>query len=213
MMYPSYIIDNFFDNPDTIVKLANNISFPHKGDQSPGERTDTLHETHNDFFQWSALRMLSAVFPGEKFNFIAKSRFQKISKNLSEVDFIHQDKDTKLTAVVYLNKNGSSGTSLFKPKTFVTLSLKDSTKYDYFKYPEKYKKSKLKELQREKEVLYDRFEETLSVSGVYNRLFMFDGHQYHAQHPNTNKEERLTYIVFFSKIESLNAPLEMMRKI
>ena len=161
----------------------------------------------------SYIILLSAVFPGEKFNFIAKSRFQKISKNLSEVDFIHQDTTAKLTAIVYLDKKGINGTSLFKPKTFVTLSLKDSTKYDYFKYPEKYKKSKLKELQREKEVLYDRFEETLSVSGVYNRLFMFDGHQYHAQHPNTNKEERLTYIVFFSKIESLNAPLEMMRKI
>ena len=212
-MYPSYIIDNFFDNPDVIVKLANSIPFPHKGVLSPGERTDALHNIHNDFFRWSGLRMLSAIFPGEAINFTAKATFQKISKNFSEVDFIHQDGTAKITAIVYLDKNGINGTSLFKPKTFITLDLQNSLKYNYFKSPEKYKGDKLKELRREKEALHDRFEETLSVSGIYNRLFMFDGHQYHSQHPKTTQEERLTYVVFFSKIESLNAPLEMMRKI
>ena len=212
MMYPSYIIDNFFDNPDVIVKLADSIPFHHKGEKSAGERTDPLHNTHNDFFSWSGLRILSAIFPGEKTSFMASASFQKISKNLSEVDFIHQDTSTKLTAIVYLNKNGTSGTSLFKPKTFSTLDLQNNQKYDYYKSPEKYTGDKLKELRKEKEAIHDRFDETLSVSGVYNRLFMFDGHQYHSQHLNTNKEERLTYIVFFSKIESLNAPLEIMRK-
>ena len=217
-MYPSYIIDNFFDDPDVIVKLANSIPF-HRCtlemgyNNHPGERTDYLHSTHNDFFRWSGLRMLAAIFPNEKISFTAKASFQKISKKLSEVDFIHQDKDTKLTAVVYLNKNGSSGTSLFKPKTFVTLGPEGTLKYDYYQSPEKYKGDKLKQLRMEKEALRDKFNETASVAGVYNRLFMFDGHQYHSQHLDINNEERLTYIVFFSKIESPNAPLEMMRKI
>jgi len=219
MMYPTYIVDNFFDNPEAIVNLANNLPFPNKGDQSPGRRTESLHKTHNDFFRWSGLRMLSSIFPGETLNFAAKASFQKIPKTLSEVDFIHQDTGPKLTAIVYLNKNDISGTSLFKlntlfkPKTFKYVDIPTPPmKYDYFKFPEKYKGDKLKELQKEKETIRDRFDETLSVSGVYNRLCMFDGHQYHSQHPNTNKEERLTYIVFFYKIECLTAPLESMRK-
>ena len=221
MMYPTYIVDNFFDNPEDIVELANSLPFPDKGINFPGSRTHPLHSTHNDFFNWSLLRILSVIFPDGQNNFTARAVFQKIPANLSEVDFIHQDTQDKLTAIVYLNKNGTSGTSLFKPKTFVTLDLKNTNKYNYYKSPEKYKGDKLKELKKEKEILRDQFNETVSVSGVYNRLFMFDGHQYHSQHLNINKEERLTYIVFFSKIESWNAhkatvennkPLEIMRK-
>jgi len=212
MMYPTYIVDNFFDNPEAIVKLAHSTPFPNKGYKSPGERTASLHTTHTDFFNWTGLRILSAIFPEKQTSFVADASFQKISKNVSEVDFIHQDTDTKLTAIVYLNPNGTSGTSLFKPKTFITLDLKDTQKYNYYKSPEKYKGDKLKEIRREKEALRDKFNETLSVAGVYNRLFMFDGHQYHSQHRNINNEERLTYIVFFSKIESKTFPLENMRK-
>ena len=221
MMYPTYIVDNFFDNPEAIVELANSIPFPNKGVGYPGARTNLLHDTQHAFFNWSCLRMLSTIFPDGKINFEAQATFQKVPENLSEADFIHQDSENKLTAIVYLNKNGISGTSLFKPKTFITLDLRDTQKYNYYKSPEKYKGDKLKRLQIEKETLRKKFDETLSVAGVYNRLLMFDGHQYHAQHPNRNKEERLTYIVFFSKIESWNAhkptletnkPLEIMRK-
>ena len=221
MMYPTYIVDNFFDNPEAIVELANSISFPNKGVSYPGARTNFLHDTQHAFFNWSCLRMLSTIFPDGKINFEAQATFQKVPENLSEADFIHQDSANKLTAIIYLNKNGASGTSLFKPKTFITLDLRDTQKYNYYKSPEKYKGDKLKRLQIEKETLRKKFDETLSVAGVYNRLLMFDGHQYHAQHPNRNKEERLTYIVFFSKIESWNAqkptveinkPLEIMMK-
>ena len=213
MIYPTYVVDNFFDDPDTIVELANSISFPSKGDTAPGARTLPLYETHNDFFNWSGRRMLSVIFPNGQTPFTARAFFQKIPKTVSEADFIHQDTDFKLTAIIYLNKKGSDGTSLFKPKTFLNLDLKGTNKYDYYKFPEKYKGDKLKELRVEKEALRDKFDETLSVAGIYNRLFMFDGHQYHSQHPNINKEERLTYIVFFYKIESWNAPLEGMRKV
>ena len=224
MMYPTYIVDNFFDNPEAVVELANSLPFPNKGDTSPGARTDLLHDTQHAFFNWSCLRMLSTIFPDGKTNFNARAQFQRIPQTVSEVDFIHQDTHDKLTAIVYLNKKDTNGTSLFKPKTFETVSSNfflNVQKYNYYKSPEKYKGDKLKKLKREKEALRDKFNETVSVSGVYNRLFMFDGHQYHSQHPNRNKEERLTYIVFFSRIESRNAhkldvevnkPLEIMRK-
>ncbi len=213
MIYPNYTVDNFFDNPEEIVDLANSISFPHKGNNSPGARTEPLHEEHMDFFNWSGRRIISVIYPNGQTPFTARAFFQKIPKTVGEVDFIHQDTDVKLTAIVYLNKKGCDGTSLFKPKTFLTPDSTDTKKYDYYSFPEKYKGDKLKELQIEKETLRAKFNETVSVSGIYNRLFMFDGHQYHAQHLSTQKEERLTYIVFFSRIESWNAPLEGMRKI
>ena len=220
-MYPTYIVDNFFDNPEAIVELANSLPFPNEEANYPGARTNFLHDTHPAFFSWSGLRMLSTIFPDGKINFKAQAVFQKVSKNLSEVDFIHQDFDNKLTAIVYLNKNGTNGTSLFKPKTFIPFKLKDSEKYNYYKSPEKYKGNKLKKLQIEKETLRKEFDETVSVDGIYNRLLMFDGYQYHSQHPNTKEEERLTYMFFFTNIESWNArepsvetnkPLEIMRK-
>ena len=45
MTYPITIIDNFFDDPDAIVELANSLDYyaPETGNW-PGVRTKRLHE-------------------------------------------------------------------------------------------------------------------------------------------------------------------------
>ena len=52
------------------------------------------------------------------------------------------------------------------------------------------------------------FKETASFKGVYNRLVMFDGANFHAAHVhNKGPEERLTYVIGFENISIDKYPL------
>jgi len=51
MIWPTLSLDNFFENPDKILKFANSFEFkPDPNGKWPGKRTDLLHVLDPVFF-------------------------------------------------------------------------------------------------------------------------------------------------------------------
>jgi hypothetical protein len=226
MQYPVICVDNFFNNPYEIVKFANSLPCEVAG-QYPGRRTENLEITHVQFAKWISLKMLSVFFPNQymKLKWASHITFQKIDP--TQVDgggWIHPDGDSELSALVYLNEENLGGTSIFKNKSIHNINndLGEQNpilnKYEYFKDPKAFTKE---EVDKCRQAMWKNFNEVTVFEGIFNRLVMYDGHEYHAQHVNPTDKTRLTLACFFKNIhitpdhwEELAAkPLESMRKI
>ena len=125
MTYPVTIVDNFFEDPDGVVELAENLKWypPTKGNW-PGERTKQLHAEDNRFFNYF----------GEKLHYLyhdkipnyweMQTHFQKIKPfskdkwDKRNQGWIHSDVDTWFGGIVYLTKDPEpdTGTSVYHVK-------------------------------------------------------------------------------------------------
>jgi hypothetical protein len=206
MLFPNFIcVDNFFDNPDEVVNLSKKFQYENKT-HCPGKRTKPLHEVDWAFFNWVNLKIGSVLYPNHvnDLRFKSYTYFQKVQK-LDHDSWVHTDNKFKATAIIYLNKENTAGTSIFSPKDFkATLVQKHTdTKYEYFTKEENRTKELEEKVGKAKEDNNKNFQKTFSVEGIYNRLIIFDGNSYHAANPMTSDKERLTLITFFDDI-SLN---------
>ena len=200
-MWTNLCVDDFFNDPDKVVKLASNLEY-YKDGYSPGVRSSNMAEIDKNFFNSCCNKILSLFYPNEYRGllFSATAFFHKVDPNTID-SWVHQDKDSVLTAIVYLNKNLKAGTSLMKKKQFTKNLQLDYTniKYDYFK-SDKQKDKKV--LEAQKKHLKD-FDETVIYYNEYNRLIAFDALQHHMAHENKEDETRLTYITFFKKVDHI----------
>lgn len=220
MLFPNLIcVDNFFDNPDEIVNFSKQLEYK-QNTYSPGKRTKPVHLVDFDFFNWINLKIASVLYPNDanKLHYNAETFFEKIKK-LEYDNWVHVDKDFKFTAIIYLNKENTAGTSIFHPKNFKgqNTSKGADLKYDYFKNKGKVSKKKLQQIKKAKEENKNCFQKTFSVEGIYNRLIIFDGNTYHASNPLEKNQERLILISFFNDVSLENGlikyPVPTMRTI
>lgn len=205
MLFPNFVcVDNFLDEPDKVVDLANTFEFSN-GRNFPGKRTTEVHTLDWNFFNWINLKMAAILYANnvDDIRFQAYTYFQKI-KPIKYDHWVHTDDMYKMTGILYLNKNHTSGTSIFKAKDFkATLVHKHpEIKYSYFENEEGKAAIKVPdhEVEKARDETNSGFERTFSVEGIYNRLILFDGSTYHASNPATSDEERLTLITFFKDI-------------
>lgn len=210
MIYPSIIIDNFFNDPDEIRDIGLSLEKTENKNAYPGKRTKPLHLVHKEFFNWSTNKIASTVFNNqpEDFNltFDAYQTFQFIKPNPKEGHgWIHNDNSFEFTAIVYLSKHKNCGTSLFKRKEGCFPVQKNSfvdnniIKKEYYgsnkKYDQRYFNARDEQNQG--------YERTVKVESIYNRLFLFDSFQFHGVenfYDPKLKEDRMTLITFFSNI-------------
>ena len=220
MLFPNLIcVDNFFDNPDEVVKLSKKFKYSYHS-YSPGKRTEPLHMVDFDFFNWVNLKIAAVLYPNDihHIQFGTDTYFEKI-KRLEHDNWVHVDKDFKFTAIIYLNKEDTAGTSIFHPKNFKGQNInKGATlKYEYFDKQGKLSKKKLKELEKAKEKNNECFQQTFSIEGIYNRLIIFDGSTYHASNPIKKDQERIILISFFKDISTTESiikyPVPTMRTV
>ena len=123
------IIDNFFEDPDKIVKWANTLSY--KKDikkRWPGKRCCVceiaLHNEDNNFVKKFIEKILSIKYPNNKVNCEGiEIYFQKI-KPIPGIGVIHKD-DMALAGLIYLTKdaNLNSGTSIFNDASKETINI------------------------------------------------------------------------------------------
>jgi hypothetical protein len=204
--YPLSVVDNFFDNPDKIREYALSLEYARDPDGHwPGLRSRQISEIHSVFYR----RMLEKVFSlymedldFKEWSCSASMKFQLIPAGENYEGWIHLDNDAILTAIVYLTPSGdfNTGTSLFK--------LKDN----HIGYDASWNKHKqLTNKTRDEQEQYrlknnDQFIETSRVGGFYNRFIAFDSGEFHAANDISmnNKEDRLTLIIFFHRIEGMN---------
>jgi len=78
MLFPTIIVDNFFDNPDFVRDYGLSLSYSKTQKNYPGIRTD---QTEDNFFQFATEKMMAILYPMNYTNMVwrANQFFQKIS--------------------------------------------------------------------------------------------------------------------------------------
>lgn len=214
-IFPVTSINNFFKEPDEVVKFANSLKYtkPKEGIY-PGVRTENLHKVDYAFFNATILSILSMYFEDfENINFsetyLGFHKIKPYSKSLTDIrnkGWIHHD-GTALGGLVYLNKQSypESGTSLYVPKKEpIKNKSAVKAKMDF------YKKNKINLSQYKKEMISieKKFIKTHTFKNIYNTMVAFDGFQWHSMDNIycNSKEDRLTLVFFIHKIQAKDCP-------
>ena len=211
MIYPTLIIDNFFENPDEIRNLGVRLEKAEDSNAYPGKRTQPLSEMHTDFFHWSTNKILAAIYNHQpddmNITFNAYQTFQAIKPNPKEgKGWVHGDTDYEFTAIVYMSKHKNCGTSIYKRKDGTFPFSREShmpnnkIRKEYYGGGKKYDARYFKARDENNE----NFEKTIEVESLYNRLLILDSFQYHGVenfYDPAMKEDRLTLITFFSNVQ------------
>ena len=119
------IVNNFFEDPDNVVKWANTLSYEKDIKKRwPGKRCIALHNEDNNFVQKFIQKILSIKYPNNKVSCEGlEIYFQKI-KPIPGMGVIHKD-NMALVGLVYLTKdaNLNSGTSIFNDAGKETINI------------------------------------------------------------------------------------------
>jgi|DEB0MinimDraft_6_1074348.scaffolds.fasta_scaffold17942_3 hypothetical protein len=200
MLWPNFCIDNFFQNPDSVLDFAKTLKFYKTNGTYPGERTKPLHEIDHDFFLNVTKKIVACLYPNDVKNLIwcANQYFQKIKpQKYSTKGFIHQDMGTEFTSIIYLSDN-ESNTCIYK-------RLKENIP-NHLKVKEEAYLNKIKQnsprFQKALKENNKSYEKTIEFKSIKNRMILFDGSSDHGVESfgKRNEKERLTLITFFSSI-------------
>ena len=226
MSFPVTCMDNFYPDPDVIRQYALSLDYSRGHlDKYPGVRSNYISIINPDLFDFSCKKLFSIFFDLKVGNFDWKvvTNFQKIypyecsdsSKKDINSGWIHQDSFTVLAAVVYLNPipNLDSGTSIYRLKEKYNQDCQTNDANlisDFYSH-----KSKLSEDEYLKKKLEhnSKFEKTLDVKNVYNRIICYPGDYFHTQSEFLIDTEdfRLTQVFFVKSLESSVSPPPYMR--
>lgn len=236
MKFPFTLIDNFYDNPHEIRNFALNLNYQRTSPLIfPALRSDLIHEIDKNFFDKCCQKFFSLFYDlnYSGVEWVVQSEFQKIykfSKNKKSPlnqGWIHCDLDKNkngslLTGVVYLNPSPAvdSGTTLYDIKKDGRIE-KESCLNEWHKYNKCFynlsslpvEENAFKSERQYKNTLVNhnsKFEKTIEVKNLYNRLVIFDGSIYHATTNSWMDDEdfRLAQVFFVRSLNGDTTPLE-----
>ena len=105
MLFPTYVLDNFFDDPHKVIKFASSLKYEQDPEGVwPGKRTDALQHIDNDLFQHITTRMMRLLYPEniKQLTWTANSYFQYIDYGVDAKEgWIHKDTSSQLSSVIY----------------------------------------------------------------------------------------------------------------
>ena len=202
MLFPTLCIDNFFPNPDKILKLAQSLEF-NRVDAIPGYRSAPLHEIDYELYNHVNLKIAAALYPNNihTLQFDGVSMFQLTKSNLYD-GWVHRDDDgAVLTAIIYLS-DCDSGTSIYHKKNPYWTHGREGNmgKHEYFGAYENYTESDLEKVRESRSRNNEPFEETMSFKGRFNRMICFDAKHFHAAQVLDESDDRLILISFIREI-------------
>ena len=201
MSYPLVIKDNFFPDPDAIVKASNKLQYYSSENNWPGVRTKPLNEVNPKLFAYIWQKIFHLLHDKIPETYSIMMGFQKIKPfiegdkwNRKNRGWIHRD-CCLFGGVIYLDKNPDkdAGTSIYKSKDGFDVQPQENID--------------AKELFYSGQLIddghyynaYDRvrnqYEETLKIPNVYNRLVLIPNDQPHAMTTIGDKERNT--LVFF----------------
>ena len=220
-LFPVSVVDNFFDNPDKVIKLVDSLKFTQSKGFYPGKRTKSLHLLKYDFYHSVICKVLSLFYDLKSTNIRyedSSMHFQKIKpfnkKQLNHIlnkGLVHQDDSVLLAGVIYLDKkpNLNSGTSIYMKTKGRTQQYNDRLsvrKKEIYKInQDKLTKKEIIKYQKLIEDCNQDFTEVIKVNNVYNRLIAYPGTAFHAGNYEVTKE-RLSLVFFIRKIKSTAEP-------
>lgn len=214
-MYPLVILDNFYDDPDSIVDIANSIEYsPSEDGRWPGVRSKPMWEVDRDLYVYTAEKILYLFNKDLPQYWEFEMEFQKTSPysedqyHSKNKGWIHPDKGvTYFGGVIFLNKNPDkdTGLSIYKEKRGYSIQNEQEmlVKEKHYRgehvpdveYYEAYKK------------VHDQYEETVSISNVYNRMILFNTTTYHGVQTFGVTQDRLTLVFFCQEQIKCKHPL------
>ena len=211
MSYPLIIKDNFFSDPDSIVKISKEYSYNIDTHNYPGVRSKPLEEINPKLYVHILQKIFLLFHDQIPLNFKAEVGFQKIKpfvegdkwhrKNLG---WIHTD-NCLFGGVIYLDKNPDkdAGTSVYKSIDGFDVQTKESIDAKQLLYSGKLTDD------RQYYESYDRvrnqYEETLRIPNLYNRLVLIPGDQPHSM-TTIGDKERNTMVFFCHSITGVFTP-------
>lgn len=220
MYFPTYYVQNFFDQPDQVAHWAKTMEYKRNEGHWPGRRTEDLFESKDQlvkgFFNDVSHRICNMIYMYEAFQIEASGYFQCISAEdtITQKGWIHTDSaNAILTAIIYLN-DYTSGTKLYRPINphgqFLSIVSPKGRM-------EAYKTGEITEnYERDLEENNSNYEEMASFSGTYNSMLAFDSslpHQANFSNMKTyDDNDRLTMIIFFSRIFAPCYPIPMLKR-
>jgi hypothetical protein len=218
MQWPTLIVDDFFTDPQAVVKLSHTFKYKPDVDYAwPGTRSQPIHKEDKDFFLWSTRKIISLLYPSQiliqnGLQWEALQYFQRIPyKVYGEEGWVHRDHDSEFTSIIYLSHHLNSGTCLYEGKHF-------NIEPDHREEKEKFYRDlkDLKRMQKYRKKTNSKFNKKAELFSNFNRLVLFDGHNWHASsNRGTDKNDRLTLITFFKNIRGndVRYPVASMRRI
>tara|TARA_R100000687_G_scaffold59974_1_gene48415 strand:- start:484 stop:1128 length:645 start_codon:yes stop_codon:yes gene_type:complete len=213
-MWPTLIVDNFFEDPNKIVKFSKTLKFSKAKDNSwPGTRTSPLHEIDHEFFIFTTKKILSILYPMnvDNLKWRAVQSFQRSNKEYGEAGWVHSDTDSEITVIIYLSDHANSGTCLYEGKNFPVELKYDKEKQRFFK-----DLTDLKRMEKYRDQSNSEFTKKVELFSNFNRLVLFDSHHWHAsRNAGSSKEDRLTLITFFKEVTGggIKYPIPTMRRL
>ena len=212
--YPVTVIDNFFEEPDAIVELADSVEYTQTPTGNyPGKRSKPLQEINERLFMYLGRKIYTIFQVKEPEYWEIKVTFQKIKSfypqdqyNLLNKGWIHTDNTPYFGGVIYLDKNPEpdTGTSIYKLKKGYTFQFQDELMEKQALYTEK--EINIENYNKYLTNIYEMYEETVRVSNVYNRFVLFDGNNHHGAQTYGTKE-RLTLNFFGTDMQGYKPPL------
>ena len=202
MLIPTIIADDFFRDPDEMVRLSETLEFtPAKDGRWPGYRSKLLHQIDQVLFSKINKKILSIIYPGNQdIQFTSTCGFQLIKQDPKEQmkeGWVHYDIPSLFTAIIYLSKHEDVGTTIVDPKKFTSQVINVDEKNA------SHLGKKIKNIHHLKQENNRQFKDSIVVKSKYNRILIFDSSQYHYV-PNyiseDTSEDRLTMVCFFENI-------------
>jgi hypothetical protein len=208
--YPTTVFDGFFDDPDAVREFALLQNYkPEESGKWPGLRTECLSVLHPTLYRQIFSRLFSVFFETNKvyYSWKGTAAFQ-YTPEIYGSGWVHQDTDTLMTGVIYLNPGKAKSTiSICKPKHGLTFEPPNG---------DKKKESYLNPLLVEEYAPYkneanELFDDSIVISTEYNRLVLFEGYKHHKEgnfFGTSVEDSRLTLVVFISEAhtETTNNP-------
>ena len=215
MHWPTLIVDNFFTDPQAIVKLSKTLKYKRAIDNKwPGTRSPSLHEVDKEFFLWSTRKIMSILYPMDRdvIKWEALQYFQRVPyKIYGEEGWVHNDSGQEFTSIIYLSDHFQSGTCLYEGTHFNTAVEYEEEKRRFFR-----DLTDRKRMKKYRDKSNSKFHKKVELFSNFNRLVLFDSHNWHAsRNSGGDKNDRLTLITFFSNIrcENICYPIPTMRRI
>ena len=217
MEWPTLIVDNFFTDPHSIVKLSKTFKYTQDTSNAwPGTRTPPIHKVDIEFFRWSTLKIMTLLYPSQivyegGVNWEATQYFQRVPyKTYGKEGWVHDDRIFEFTSIIYLSDDLNSGTCLYEGKHFNTIA-EHKDERERFNRESK----DLSRMEKYRDKCNSKFRKKVELVSNFNRLVLFDGHTYHAsRNDGTDKSDRLTLITFFKNItgKDIRYPITQMRR-
>jgi hypothetical protein len=192
-IFPTTVVDNFFDNPEQIVNLAKHQKYEaDEKNKWPGKRSKCISTINYNFYDITIKKIVALFYPEKHaYKYEADMVFQKVDKTFID-GWVHSDVGSGIaTAIIYLNPtyNSNAGTSIYEKKNIGVRNIHSDKKRDYMNG----NIIKNKDYKAENN---EQFEEVISIKNKYNRMVLFDSHLYHAAQSFDSPEERLAIVIF-----------------